>query len=212
MLIIDKPAFKKRTKILDAYGMVYHTSGRGIVERAIKNDKTVIELALDWYRKKGSVHAVIDYDGTIYQMLPWDRQGAHVGIGFVQRRKYLNGSWKKQVSHEAIAEWQERWPGVSSPQHLYPTKSPNQAFIGIEFLPLRRRDPKTKLWFTEEQHEAGRELWEMQRELWQWDENRATALLGHEDLSITRWDDAGGWDPGAMRDNPRFDWSRIIRC
>jgi hypothetical protein len=212
MKLVQHPAKKRRTKKMkDLHGMCYHTSGRGIVSRALKNDVPVIDLALEWYGKKGSVHGVVDYDGTIYQLQEWDVKGAHVGVSSSQRRAYLNGTWVLDVHDKALTLWNERWPDHKSPQHLYPTKSPNDSYIGIEFIPLPQRDPKTKLWFTQAQMKAARDLWNFHKEDQGWCEvTDPTVIVGHEDLSITRWDRNGGWDPGAMRDQPRFDWEFIL--
>ncbi|GAB4568558.1 MAG: hypothetical protein Tsb0020_22130 [Haliangiales bacterium] len=39
---------------------------------------------------------------------------------------------------------------------------------------------------------------------------RTGRLVGHEDLTpVSRHNRAGGWDPGALRDQPRFGWALV---
>lgn len=196
------------------WGLMLHTSGRGIVARADRNRVPPIVLALTWYKLKSGVHYLIGYDGTIYQMLDDNRRGAHVGVSMLQRLSYLSGRWlrSKNLSTKAIALWLRRWPGYKSPQHLYPTRSPNSCYIGVEMIPLMEPDENTGLWFTPEQHCAARALADDigQRQGWPEDWKETPRLVGHEDISaFTRWDKNGGWDPAGMRDTPRFDWSKI---
>jgi N-acetyl-anhydromuramyl-L-alanine amidase AmpD len=181
---------------------------------------------LNWYRKKGAVHYLIGPGGLIYQMLPDNKRGAHVGIGVLERRMYLNGRWKRHVTAEALHLWQKRWPGFKSPQHLYPTRSPNSCYIGVEMIPLPcQRD--NGLWFTDAQHVAVGELYADLDRRHGWYSilpemmayNLAnTHLVGHEDIDARlspgegRWDNHGGWDPGALRARPRFDWQRVLNA
>jgi hypothetical protein len=70
--------------------------------------------------------------------------------------------------------------------------------------------------FTKAQHEAVARLacdvatrngWPLTERWW-----RTPRLLGHEDLSpISRHDSRGGWDPGALREKPFFDWEYVYR-
>lgn len=214
-----KPAERVRTKTMEPWGFLIHTSGRGIVERAQKQGRPAIELALEWYRDKdrSGVHYTVGndqgYDGQLYQMLEDNIYGAHVGISSDERTKYLNGTWvnHKDITATAVAQWKERWPTYKSPQHLYPTTSPNGCYIGIEMVPLMRaRD--NGLWFTDAQHEAVQRLANdlAKRHGWPEDWVDTPRLVGHEDVdAFARWDKNGGWDPGAMRLSPRFDWDAI---
>jgi len=210
------PAKRKRRRSMKPFGLLVHTSGRGVVARAERERVPPGALALAWYRRKSGVHYFVDYDGTITQMLEDDRRGAHVGVSLLQRASYLSGRWllSKKISREAFMFWKARWPRYKSPQHLYPTSSPNSCYIGVEMVPLAERDEDTRLWFTEAQHEAVRDLALDLAERHQWPEGwmETPRLVGHEDISaFTRWDGKGGWDPGAMRLKPRFDWGRVTR-
>ena len=68
--------------------------------------------------------------------------------------------------------------------------------------------------FTRAQHETiARLAWDIaQRHEWPRTESwwRSTRLLGHEDITpLSRCDKNGGWDPGALREKPYFDWNFI---
>lgn len=194
------------------YGLCVHTSGRGIVTRAKKKGVLPVDLALKWYRRKGSVHFLIDYDGTVYQMLDANRQGAHVGISKKERNAYLNGAWANEVPTNALLLWLQKWPKKKSPQHLYPSKSPNQCYVGVELLPMQ--GSRGGMWFTDEQCTAVKELYNQLAAMYGWPLNPRklpnTRLLGHEDIdAFGRWQKSGGWDPGALRKFPRFSWDRI---
>jgi len=206
------PAKRKRWRRIKPWGLLIHTSGRGIVARAVKERVPAIVLALAWYRRKSGVHYLIGYDGTIYQMLEDDRRGAHVGVSALDRMRYLSGRWLKRVKARAVELWRSRWKGYKSPQHLYPTKSPNSCYIGVEMVPLEEPDEDSGLWFTEAQHEAVAQLANDLAKRHGWPENwkETPRLVGHEDVSpLTRWDNQGGWDPGALRPRPRFSWAKI---
>jgi N-acetyl-anhydromuramyl-L-alanine amidase AmpD len=42
---------------------------------------------------------------------------------------------------------------------------------------------------------------------------RTPRLLGHEDLTpLSRHDKSGGWDPGALRPAPYFDWQYVLEA
>jgi len=194
---------------------MFHTSGRGIVKRAERESVPPIVMALAWYRRKSGVHYVIGYDGTIYQMLEDDRRGAHVGVSLLDRASYLSGRWlrSKKIQSRVVALWRKRWSGYKSPQHLYPTRSPNSCYIGVEMIPLPHLSDDN-LWFTEEQHVAAAALARDIARRHGWPENwmNTPRLVGHEDISpLTRWDRNGGWDPGALRTTPRFSWAKITR-
>ena len=157
---------------------------------------------------------MIDYNGNIFQMLDDDRRGAHVGISISERLSYLSGQWiiSKKISFHARMLWKNRWPKHKSPQHLYPTTSPNACYIGVELIPLPERG-ENGLWFTDMQHDAVKRLCEdlEGRHCWPDGWMETSRLVGHEDIdAFARWDEGGGWDPGAMRTRPRFDWGKVL--
>lgn len=205
-----------RKRRIKPWGLVVHTSGRGIVRRARKAQADPFEFAVDYYRAQGGVHYCIGYDGQIVQMLLDNERGAHVGISRKERRHYLRGTWVGELSkrllrmHPGVVLWRSKWPGIDSPQHLYPTRSPNGCYVGVELVPLTTKYVNaTGLWFTEAQHRAvgwlGRDL--AQRHKWPANWYRTGRLVGHEDIdAFARWDGRGGWDPGALRFPVRFNW------
>lgn len=211
-LAIWEPAHRVRRRRMQPWGLCVHTSGRGIVARAERAGRPVIDLALQWYRAKeqSGVHYVIDYDGTIYQMLEDTIYGAHVGISAAERLSYLLGRWRTTAPTLGVELWSDRWPGYKSPQHLYPTRSPNGCYVGVELVPLAAGTALPGgLWFTRAQHQAVAELARDLAERHDWPDGweRSPRLLGHEDIdAFARWDVQGGWDPGSMRPRPRFDW------
>lgn len=197
---------------MDPWGLCVHTMGRGIVERAKRQGRPVIELALEWYRapEQSGVHYCIDYEGNVCQMLEDTIRGAHVGISAAERLSYLSGRWRKTAPALGVELWDDRWPAYRSPQHLYPTRSPNACYVGVELAPLPSElVGPDGLWFTREQHQAvsalARDL--ATRHSWPDGWERSPRILGHEDIdAYARWKNGQGWDPGSLRTRPRFDW------
>lgn len=209
------------------WGLLFHTTGGGITPKAKKSGKKPIEVALDWYAKSqgatggqgangypwGGPGYVMDHDGTLYQIANETTWTNHCGGPY--RQIYLSGKWVAKCSPRAVAEWHRRWPGYSSPQALFPSKSPNADYIGVEMIPCGDGfgTPMNQwLKFTKKQHDSCIALaidvaarnkfpkgWE-----------RTPRLLGHEDVQlIDRQDKGGGWDPGYLREVPYFDFEYV---
>ncbi len=200
---------------MEPHGLCAHTSGRSIVEKAKRLGVDPVDLALEWYRalSRSGVQFLIAPDGTLYQMLEANIRGAHVGISRRERKRYLNGRWENDVPSGALRLWMNQWEDVKSPQHLYPTKSPNSCYVGVEMLPLLEATEEG-LWFTPEQHQALLDLYRQLAVMYNWPlctialPNKR--FLGHEDIdAYARWQKSGGWDPGALREKPRFDWTAL---
>ena len=208
---IWKPSKKIRWRRIKPFGLCVHTTGRGILAKAKRNGIEPIAQALKYYKNTGAVHFVVDYDGTVYQMLKTNRRGAHIGISKYERKQYLSGRWVQEVSVGGLSHWLTRWK-EKSPQHLYPTKSPNACYIGVELLPLAYTN-KEGHWFTQEQHEAVALLYKKLALTYHWPlcvEAPHKQFLGHEDVdAYARWQNSGAWDPGAMRKFPRFSWEKV---
>lgn len=212
-----RPALRPRFRRMRPHGLCAHTSGRSIVKRAARLGVDPVELALKWYRglRRSGVHFVIAHDGTVYQMLDANIRGAHVGISRNERKRYLSGRWANDMPSKALELWMKAWPGKKSPQHLYPAKSPNDCYVGVEMLPLLKSTEEGH-WFTPEQHESLRCLYEQLALMYRWPLCNLslpnTRFLGHEDIdAYARWQKSGGWDPGALRESPRFSWSQLER-
>lgn len=202
----------------EVWGACLHTTGRGVVARAAERGTTPLEEALRVYDRTAGPHYVIDRDGVIYQLQADDLRGAHVGISARERHRYLSGEWIADMYDRdlvlTVDAWRARWTGQRSPQHLYPARSPNACYVGIELLPLAADDVgEDGLWFTAAQHEAAVLLLVDLARRYDWPRgwHRTPRLVGHEDLdAYERWDRGGGWDPGALRQRPRWDWERVL--
>lgn len=179
-------------------------------------------MALSYYaQSSGGTHYVIDYDGSIYQAADDDRRVGHVGVAADERRRYLSGAWERDFSAAAVARWRCRWPKHRSPQHLYPTRSPNSCYVGVEMLPLAAgerggfqvvfdgQETAMTMRYTSEQHLSAAKLAAdlARRHCWPDGWHDGARLLGHEDIdAYGRWQRAGGWDPGAIRARPWVAW------
>lgn len=206
------------------YGLLVHQTGRGILKRARQLGIPPLEAAVELYTKRGNpfAHYVGDQDGTTIQLADEREQAWHAGIPAAQRRLYLSGEWENMVSKRALERWYARWAmfhlsfrrrhkhlkPLISPSHLYPTRSPNQCFVGYELIPDR--------WgrFSNKQYKALsifiKEFWERHKLPPLGLHLPVRRLLGHEDVEpLERWNRQGGWDPGSLRTRPKFNWRKI---
>lgn len=214
MNVTQHKIHKVRTRRLEAKGAIVHMFGRTILKRANRKGKDPLKFVVKHFQRTGGVHAMIWYDGSIHQFLPWDIQGAHAGVSRADKRLYQSGDWERKVVPETLAMWARKHPGVKSPPDLTGGQSPNLSTHGIELAPLLFARPNGE-WYTDDQYKALGELLEFL-------ETRANGdyfRLGHEDVNpLRRWYTPkqkpnvrypGGWDPGALKQNPRFRWESI---
>lgn len=204
------------------WGLLVHTTGRGVCAKAQKTGTTPVAVALDIYARSqdGRLHPykwggptyVLDHDGALYQLAPDDIVTYHAGGG--ERDEYLNGSWIHRCSPKIVAAWHRAWPAYKSPQHLYPHASANTDYVGLEMIPCGSgfgMPMRAGLLFTREQHDRvvdlGRDLG--QRHGWPGRWWRTPRLLGHEDVQPIDRDKGGGWDPGWLREAPYFDFEYV---
>lgn len=214
----------KDAKPRSAWGILFHTTGSGITAKAKKTGKKPINVALAYYITSqngangylwGGAHYVLDYDGTLWQLAPDNVVVNH--CGGPDRAAYLNGGWHKLASKEIIARWHAQWgPRYKNPYELFPSKSPNLDYIGVEMLPIGNGfggSPMSPgLLYTRAQHEAAVALATDcgMRHGWPTGWQAGPRLLGHEDVQpIARDDAGGGWDPGSLRAKPRFDFDFV---
>jgi hypothetical protein len=224
--------FRPATEWGSPWGLGVHTTGRGLADRLVEKlgrEPTVYEVtaaALEYYARSpfppGYVIGPLGRS-QLYQVTGDDRVALHIGGGF--RDEYLSGRWEQLVSPALLEAWRARWPGRESPQHLFPGPSANEALIGVELVPtthvadVEPAGPGET--FTLEQYDA---LSSLSADLevrhgWPNGWRRTARLGGHEDYGplgrkpdgsgMHRFDAGGGWDPGALRDVPRFRWDRI---
>lgn len=209
-LVSDRP------RVGPVWGLCVHTSGRSIVQRAIAARARVLEYVVGYYRAAPySCHYVIGWSGEIVQITPDDRRVPHVGVSTEERQSYLSGRWHEGLPLGAVRRWGDLW-GRGSPQHLFPGRSANSAYVGVELPPLLTPGADGT-WYTLSQHEAVARLAEDLRVRHGWpdwpSELPCPRLLGHEDLdAYGRWDRDGGWDPGALRALPRFRWGLVAEA
>ena len=201
------------------WGLLLHTSGRGVTEQAAKQGKQPIEVALRIYLQSqrgelhpytwGGPHYVMDHDGQLYQIAPDQAFTAHAGGP--DRAAYLDGTWIARCSAETVARWLAAWPGFKSPSHLYPSRDANQDYIGVEMLPCGSglgAPMRPGMLFTKAQHESAIDLGRDLARRWDWPIgwHRTPRLLGHEDVQpLQRQNAGGGWDPGTLRAAPYWD-------
>lgn len=200
----------------DPYGLCVHTTGGTIVEKAQKLKRDPLDFAAEYYLRPDSFwsHYLISWDGTIVQLSNEVTKALHVGWSAQQRDWCLSGTWREHLPEKSVSLWDQAWPAVKSPAHLYPGSSPNQAYIGVELLPtLGTMATLLDKPYTKEQHAAVKALAKDIATRWSWPEgwSRSGRLCGHEDLSpFDRHDRSGQcWDPGARRDRPRFSWESV---
>jgi N-acetyl-anhydromuramyl-L-alanine amidase AmpD len=137
------------------------------------------------------------------------------------------------LSAETVFQWGRSWPHYESPQHLFPGRSVNDVSIASEMPPVgyyRKGHwhvlPGMRRWaftrHTKEQHYAVARLAADIAQRYDWPDNwledpkggpRSPRLLGHEDVDLFgRSDRGGGWDPGYLRIEPRWDWPLVYRA
>lgn len=219
------------------HGLVVHTTGGSLPGRAITNNIYPTQQAINWYtrgRKKKSFHGGCHYingwqgygGGDLIQIAN-EREKAW-GVSTTKQRKSINNKrFEKDLPEELVKHWKKRWPNFADPLDLLPGKEyPNNCYIHVECTPVyyfinkkaivsKEYPPmRVGLRFTKAQHDtiaylacdiAIRNGWPLNEEWW-----RTSRLVGHEDLSpITRKDKREGWDPGALRDKPYFDWDYV---
>jgi len=215
--MVQRPRKERdRTKIV--HGVCIHTTGVGVLSA-----RDPVARALELYTTKSNPfpHYVLAPEGDLIQVAAESVCSWHAGIAADERKAYANGSWLRQVGRAALSRWRLEFPGMASPIDLIDGNDPNQAYISIELIPqadatfLDCQYEILSLWVRDvwERHDLPQHnKWEGPPIVGHWIKmRRAGRLVGHEDVEpLTRWNRAGGWDPGALRAVPRFDWNKLI--
>ncbi len=203
------------------WGDCVHTTGSGVPDRAIEFTNkygeawSPAEIACYFYAKPsmGCPHEVIDTDGAVYRIVDESMIPAHCGVQSWMRRVMLDGSWEDYCPPEMVRQWRKAWGRRwESPQHMFTGTNANWRYRGTELIPTRDR------LYTGPQLEAlcKRLAWSSRTyKIPHLSLTQPQRLLGHEDLNPFptakdgRADTKGGWDPGARRAVPRFDWAHV---
>ena len=217
------------------YGLVVHTTGGTLPGKARKAGMLAADYAVRYYANSGGTHYVNGWGGVdgqqLHQVMNERKQAWGVGTRkdqpqLDQWRSTAAGRFEADLPPTVLRLWRARWPGFKDSLSLLPVRSSaNLTYVHVECTPCvyyqdgngrlitdsEYAPMRAGLRFTRAQHEAvARLAWDVaQRNGWPagqawW---RTPRLLGHEDLTpLSRCDKNGGWDPGALRDQPYFDW------
>lgn len=200
--------------------IVVHCTGPGPAESSEEThfEDPAIDFALKFYlrddKKAVYPHYVIDFNGAIHATCSEDQRGRHAGW------KPIGGAafWK---TFSAPEWWTKAWAPATSPLDLLPDglDAPNDDSIGIELMIHHRS-------YTIDQYRGLgvliADIATRYPHIRLDGAPRKKLLVGHEDLHPLRRhegdpedggraDDGGGWDPGAHREDPFFDWSLAWR-
>lgn len=214
----------KRTA--DIFGLAVHQTGESIVTQALSHKADPLEYVINYYLQPDSYypHYVIGYDGTIAAVCDEETKALHIGFQPEDRQAYLSGDWTDKLPQALVELWQQHWPGVKSPAHLFPGPSPNNVYVGVEMLPIADGvNAVPASWvaqgrYTKEQHQAVVSLAKDLASRYNFANTLKWWLTGklvcHEDVNPIQRSTkspAAGWDPGALRANPWFDmdWVRM---
>jgi len=215
----DLPA---RTKPVRA--VVIHTTGSGIVSKALKKNIDPLDYAAAYYARKTSYasHYLVGYDGTIVGTVPENLVAYHAGVSKGRRSIYQQGRdrWPRHVkkgkelvdtgkAQGRYGDWLERWPDLDSPLDLLPGRSVNGLTIGVDFLaPLPgEKHPQTQVMWVRalvmdivQRYKLGAVAGSMIEEI----DIPRTVVLRHADVDpLARSTSRGGWDP------PRYAFTAL---
>ena len=213
-LTVDGKPKKCRTQTRKWFGVLIHTTGGGIAKLARLKGRTVEAVTRSVYGNVGMTfaHRVVMPEGWILRCAEDSIIAPHCGVKAWQRAALLDGTWRAHVSDEGERLWDARWPGVKSPQHLFPTASGNDAYLGIETVQGETTDKETASRFTMAQYRA------TAAQIVAWERTHGFVaegrrLVTHEDLQpFERWDAHGGWDPGWLRIPATYNWLLLLHC
>lgn len=189
------------------HGLCVHTTGRGVVSRAAREERDPIDVALGIYSSPGAAfpHYVIGGTGKLALVADELVRAWAAGRSADEVSAY-RGGWARGGSPVA-ALWRAAWPDPESPLDLCP--DPNGVLLHVELVPTPTAG------YMDAQYETlaalVADVW-TRYQLGDLEGARAAGrLVGHEDVNpLARSDTGGGWDPGALRSRPRFDWQRLI--
>ena len=221
------------------WGTCWHTTGEddGINARILARAKFLASVGRDPLLAGGEIFREIYAHaefyphylggwlgaGDLHAIADESKRVPHAGLHETQREQYLSGAWRtswilydgstRPADADVVERWCDRWPRWRSPQHLFPGSSPNDVYIGAELVPVVAGIPglepmRPGLKYTRAQHElvAALHLDFVKRARNAIPLDAPNHLVGHEDVNPM---DRPGWDPGALRRAPWFDWAFV---
>lgn len=198
------------------WGILVHSTGDGIPKIVVDSGKDAVQVTCDVYqgmadRDGVGPHYAIVPDGRIIEFRAPNETAYHAATSASEREAFLNGSWatSNKLDQALVQWWKLRWPKYKSPQHLYPSKSPNGSYIGVELVPCGTYSanswqpvlampatPKGR--YTARQYQALALLGSHLAGAYSWPDSwwETPRLAGHCDVNLFS---RPGWDPGAYR-------------
>lgn len=206
-------------RTIPVFGVAVHTTGSKLVSDALELGADPLAYAVEYYLNPLNyfAHYVVGFGGEIMQISDEHERASHIGQDEESRLGYISGTWEKTAGPGFVSLWKKRWPTYKTPAHLYPGTSPNNAYVGIEMLPLQKKVPlapmKSGLQYTKAQHQAVARLTVDIAKRWGfppgWE--KTGRLATHEDITpLERMAKKEGWDPGVNRSQPWFSWSYLL--
>ena len=196
------------------FGLLVHSTGPGMEKLSRVRGLSRFDTVARVYGNPSMTcaHGVVLPSGERVRVVDSKLVAPHCGVKAWQRKAMLDGTWVAWTSDEAEALFAKRWPGVKSPQHLFPTASPNDAYEGLESWKLAELDPYTGSFYTLAQYQSTAQ-WVVERERAWGFVAEGRRLVTHDDVQpFERWDAHGGRDPGAMREPPFYRWDLLLAC
>ena len=209
----------ERPRARDLWGVCIHTTGSGVW----RHGDDPLAAALRYYLQDGDAfpHYLIGLQGEIMQIASETVRAWHAGIKREPRIAYASGAWRTQarrICERALAAWDETFQCGDhlSPLDLFLGTDPNDAYLGVELVPLRDGGYTAEavasavalvldVW-ARHADELPVPLEGIPGDGWA-AVRRQGHLVGHEDLQpLTRWSGAGGWDPGSLGRVPFAPW------
>jgi hypothetical protein len=136
-------------------GLCVHTTGGGIVRKAIEAQIDPMARATEFYAHGGVYpHYLIGWDGAIVSLAPDDHMAAAAKWEPWEREAYRTGTWPRAWEHDGGVQvvpvgfygwWHQRWEprGFPSPWHIYRWSTglldprdatPNRPWLHVEML------------------------------------------------------------------------------
>lgn len=220
------------------HGLCIHTTGSVLPARAYKYGLYPTILAVDHYLGTHGPPYVCGWrgfeGGDLIQLANESVRSNGIGTSEkwkngkrVQKgqrnseRGEYKGSWEKDLPASLVKRLKAKHPGMKSPLRLLPA-APNTCMIQMELIPcifwvgnkkiVGAKPMRPGLKFTEAQHDTVAFLAVDLSERKEWpDKWWETSRLGsHSEFTpISRHNSGGGWDPGALRAKPFFDWNYV---